>query len=259
MPHTPKLPYEHMRLNDPNLFHVEQKYFLQIHNNVKNIPLICISMSIFRKILSTSLMLTAMTLCVLPVHAKRKRPNRRHNITIGFQSGQDAFLNPSPSLQNRQTKTQYGVDHGLTIRKKLSPHFKIESGISYNQLPNPTTKDYSSNTNFNNCLKPYCLSLPTTLQYYFLPQKSKLRPYCGAGIQYNINISPNTISPFSGDSYPAHSQQNYQSGTKYISILFTQGVTYKINTKIQITQSFHFIPSAIKTFGLDLGLGFTIP
>ena len=56
--------------------------------------------------------------------------------------------------------------------------------------------------------------------------------------------------------------QNYipQPETKYITILFTQGVTFEVNTKIQVTQSFHFIPSNTNSvIGIDLGIGYKLP
>ena len=215
-------------------------------------------MSPVNKIFATALILSAINLCPNIAQGKTKHGNKKHNVTLGFQTGRDALLNPSPNLQNKQTKFQYGANHGLTLRKKTGSHFKIESGFTYNQLQPQNFKNNFSCNNFN-ALKPYTLSLPATLQYYFLPEKSTLHPYCGAGIQTNINISPNTISPFTGDTYPGTNHQTYQTGTKYISILFTQGVTYEINTKIQITQSFHFIPNATKTFGIDLGIGYTLP
>ena len=56
-------------------------------------------------------------------------------------------------------------------------------------------------------------------------------------------------------------QNNYpQADTKYITILFTQGVTFEVNTKIELTQSFHFIPTnTTNIIGIDLGIGYKIP
>jgi len=151
---------------------------------------------------------------------------------------------------------QYGINHNLVLRKAIKPHFKFETGVTYSQFQNQA---FIQKNKFNHTLKPYSLSLPATLQYFFLPEKCKLHPYCGAGLQYNINIRPNTISPFSGDASSATSAGS-ETGTKYISIVFTQGVTYEINTKIQVTQSFHFIPNNNnKILGIDLGVGYTIP
>ena len=51
-----------------------------------------------------------------------------------------------------------------------------------------------------------------------------------------------------------------QSDTKYITIVFTQGVTFEVNTKIEVSQSFHFIPENNNTvIGINLGVGYKIP
>jgi len=54
--------------------------------------------------------------------------------------------------------------------------------------------------------------------------------------------------------------RNSIKDTKYISILFTQGVIFEVSTKIQVNQSFHFIPeSNAKRIGIDLGVGYQLP
>ena len=147
------------------------------------------------------------------------------------------------------------TNNKIVLRKPINAHFKAEAGLSYSAFQNGSSTSFGSNNPLQKVSK---FSLPITLQYYFLPEKSKVRPYCGAGLQYNFNANGNAISPFNSDG---RNEYVPQTGNKYISIIFTQGITFEINTKIQVTQSFHFIPdnNNNKTFGIDLGIGFTLP
>jgi len=82
-----------------------------------------------------------------------------------------------------------------------------------------------------------------------------MHPFFGAGLQYNIKPFCQTAPIYNDGGY------NYspQAGTKCISILFTQGVTFEINTKIEIGESFHFIPNNNnRVIGIDLGIGYKI-
>ena len=207
----------------------------------------------------TFAMLSGLTIGGFYANGQSKvKQTKRHNVTIGFQSGKESAINSSPFYNSKQYKVRYGTNNRLLLRKRIKPHFSFETGLNYGLMPNQNNSN-TTTYKFNNGLKQGSLSMPATLQYFFLPEKCRLRPFCGAGLQYNLYINPNTISPFPvGDVAPATSDA--QTGTKYISILFTQGVTFEVNTKIQITQSFHFIPNNNnKMLGIDLGIGYTIP
>jgi len=150
------------------------------------------------------------------------------------------------------------------MRKALNAHIKMECGISYSVIQNASSFNINDRTVGNKYYaitqKAYNLALPVTVNYFFLPGHCCMHPYVGAGFQYNLNLTDgsNTISPFSGD-YRA-STVNQQTGTKYISIRFTEGITFQVNTKIQINQSFHFIPdNNNKVIGVDLGFGYQLP
>ena len=214
-------------------------------------------MSSLRKILTVCIVAPTMMLGSVSLFAQskatHKKPVKKHLplVTIGFQSGRELLFNSSPLIHSRQSKVHPAISSRLVLRKPINAHFKVETGLSYSaiQTPGSATVGYK---------KPYTLAVPVTLQYYFLPKQCRVQPYFGAGMQYNFNTPSNTISPFNGDITP--SVNNYQSGTKYISILFTQGMTFEINTKIEINESFHFIPNnGNKTIGLDLGIGYNIP
>jgi len=177
-------------------------------------------------------------------------------ITIGFQAGRELLFNSSPLIHSKQNKVHYGINKSLVLRKPLNSHFKLETGLNYASFQN----------NANNIIAPgklnnnqYIYSVPVTMQYYFLPAKCKFHPFCGAGLQGNFLDNKNATSTSIGmDVAP----QNYipQADTKYITILFTQGVTFEVNTKIELTQSFHFIPANNNSvIGIDLGIGYKIP
>jgi outer membrane protein W len=191
--------------------------------------------------------------------SKTLHPYTKHkHITLGFQSGRDLLFHSSPLLHSRQSKVHYAISSTLVLRKPLNNYFSIESGIKYSIVQNaagPINNAFCNN--YIGARKPYSVSIPVTIQYYFLPEKSRIRPYIGGGLQYNFNTNGNNITPFHADTRNDYTDQ---TGTKYISILFTQGITFEINTKIQINQSFHFVPGGTnKTIGIDLGIGFNLP
>ena len=219
-------------------------------------------MSAFNKILLTTSAICYLALvsaCVVYGQSKTIQPygKNKHKITLGFRTGRDVLFHTQPYTAGKNTPIRYAVSSTLVLTKPLNNHLKLESGLRYSVVQNtisPLVMNKSSNAV---CANPYSLTVPVTIQYYFLPEKSRVRPYLGSGLRYNFNTNQNNITPFYAD---AHTEYPDQTGTKYISILFTQGITFEINTKIQINQAFHFIPdNANKTFGIDIGIGFTIP
>jgi hypothetical protein len=180
-----------------------------------------------------------------------KKPQIKHAVTIGFQSGKSVLFE-TPTA-GKKAKARYFTNNSVNLNLAINKHFKAESGISYNTLP-------SQSYMINGLAKPSTLkysgvSVPFTLQYYPLQHHCRLQPYCGVGFQYNNNPFNTSLSAPADNS----SGENTQTGTKYISVIFAQGMTFEINTKIQITQSFHFIPEgAEKTIGFGFGIGYTI-
>ena len=179
-------------------------------------------------------------------------------ISVGFQTGRELLFNSTPLIHSKQSKVHYGISKSLVLRKALNSHFKIESGLSYTSIQS-ASKGLSLPGKLNN--SPYNYSVPVTIQYHFLPEKCKFHPFCGAGIQGNFFNNKNDFSTSPIGMDVATPQNNYpQADTKYITILFTQGVTFEVNTKIELTQSFHFIPTnTTNIIGIDLGIGYKIP
>jgi hypothetical protein len=211
-------------------------------------------MSGLRKILLLAIASSCLTTGSFVLYGQNqicKKSRIKHPVTIGFQSGKSFLF--GKSMPTKKFNGHYFSNNSININMTINKHFRAEGGISYNTTPNqsnitnelggkPSPFKYSS------------VSVPFTLQYYPLPHHCRLQPYCSVGFQYNNN--PANITSSAGDN---NANDNVQSGTKYISIIFAQGMTFEINTKIQITQSFHFIPeSADKFIGFGLGIGYTL-
>lgn len=172
--------------------------------------------------------------------------------TIGFRAGTSAWINPV----ERNNSTSYSVKNSMAITKPLSPHFRAEALVNLNIFQNQCCIDKILKGNPKEYLTSAKMTLPVTMQYFPLRAKHKVQPYIGAGVQYDPSASSITAQSNNND-YPATGAN--LTGTKYISIIFTQGVTYKVSTDIQLIQSFHFIPGNERQIGIDLGIGYTIP
>jgi outer membrane protein W len=213
---------------------------------------------IYASILALSLP-TSVSICgYAQSKAKNTSKAEKQPITIGFQTGRELLFNSSPLIHSKQSKVHYSISKSLVLRKALTPHFKIETGLKYTALEPAVTNPIIFPGKLNN--KPYGFSLPVTIQYYLLSDKYRLRPFCGAGFQCNFFESKNNQPSMQQGMDAMPQYYNPQNDTKYITILFTQGVTFEVNTKIEISQSFHFIPeNANNIIGIDLGIGFKIP
>ena len=212
------------------------------------------------KILSlASLLCLVFASVCLSAKTKVKQSKKRQPITIGFQTGRNSKFNSTTRHSSTKSKS-YLNDHRILFNKTINRHFKAETGIGYSLYQNGNQSSGLSRSNtqsFRQTNQPY---IPVSVQYFPLSEKTKFHPFCGVGLQFNPNLNANFTSPFNstGDNYPA--QANTMPGTKYISIIFTQGVTYEINTKIQITQSFHFLQNNNdNTLGIDVGVSFSLP
>ena len=194
-----------------------------------------------------------MFVCAQTTSIKEKHKNKT---TVGFRTGSGVLFSTTP-LHNKQGKLNYSINNSLVFSKPLSPHLKAEALLNFSILQNPCCIDKIFGNKPVEYLKSGKLLLPVTLQYYPIKRQNKLQPYLGAGMQYNFN--PYTNTQASDDAANAHPNNPGAAGTKYISIIFTQGITYEVSTRIQVTQSFHFIPEANKTIGIDIGIGYTIP
>jgi outer membrane protein W len=175
-------------------------------------------------------------------------------ITIGFRTAQSVLFHLYPqTAHNSKTRA---TSKTLFLSLPVCNHFKIEAGLTYNVLTPQFTR-------FNGMDKPGKfrglpgeLTIPLTVQYHFLKKKSKIHPYIGAGFQYRAKAYNLLSQPANADWVPNISQYKPND----VGLMFTEGIIYQINTKIQLNQSFHFIQSCCggKNIGLDLGISFTL-
>jgi OmpW family len=198
------------------------------------------------KIALSSSLLLALTICHSNAFAVNKKKSKAQPRTtmIGFRSGRDYLFNTTPSLHSKSAKMREAISNGVVFRKNIIPHIKAEA--QFNMDKPAVFPGFTNNLNKNK------FSLPLTIQYHPFCEKAKLSPYCGIGVQYNANP----------DAIPQSTEGTNQqvNGTKYINLVFTSGVTYEVNTKINITENIHFIPEASHpVFGIDLGIGCKLP
>ena len=194
------------------------------------------------------LLLVTLTGTVMQAQVYDNNWFRLKPVQIGFYRGVnllDVSRNGFGGDKKRLQSTK-----GLNIRMPFLPHFLIEAGacIEDDCCNEEAKKDQINNYNQS-------LSFPLSLQYYVLPQRCKVQPYFGVGTIFCSRFKNH--EPFLNENGMANIST---PGTKYISILFTQGITFEINTKINLTESLHFYNvDGVNTVGINLGVGFKIP
>ena len=177
-------------------------------------------------------------------HPKKKTMHLQKPF-IGFYRGAQ-LLDVSKGLRTKKFASD--INTGFVVRLPLVTHFKAEAGMSFsNILVYPTNK--------GNLVKgARSVAIPLTVQYYFLPKESRLQPYIGMGAMLNPNPKNSLLLMDDGSNYKPY------PGTQYISILFTQGVTFEVNTRIHLTESLHiFNVGGRAAIGLNFGIGFYLP
>ena len=202
----------------------------------------------------------ALTLCAIsPVlvngKTKSKKSNNKHGYVVGFQFGKE--LDQRSLWKTADSKQLYAQNttKSFFIWKNMGRHIELESGLRYTTTPESGYYPPQQRTFYQ---RRSVVSIPVTMDYFMLSDQSKIRPYCGVGFQCNSDQTKTNIAqPFNDGG--TQLTNNDQPGTRLISIIFTQGVTYEVNTRIQFTQSFHFLPQNNgPKFGLDIGIGFKI-
>ena len=183
------------------------------------------------------------------IHSKPSKP-----ITVGVETGKMLSFVPEPGFKSRSYNVYHSDNKSIFLRRSLGNHFKVQTGITCACTP----IRYVQARNVRLAATQYHMSLPVSIQYYFASPHSRLRPYCGAGVQYNCPAYLSSGNTTAADQ--AFQTTGLLPATQRISIVFTQGMVFEVNTKIQITQSIHVIPTiSDKAIGIDIGIGFTIP
>ena len=142
-------------------------------------------MSSFNKIVFLTLSVCYLALASVCVYGQNKNwhnssGKHKPNLTVGFRSGEDVLF---PT--HNYNKTHYAISSTLYLRKAITSNFFFETGLKYSVIQSGTNPFYKAlNNNYTTPKKPFSLSVPVTIQYYFLPEKSRIRPYIGGGMQY---------------------------------------------------------------------------
>ena len=176
-----------------------------------------------------------------------------HKITIGFERQVYSIYKPTTVTLSPKTKAAAQTCNTIILRMKLTSRFRMETGLSFTDIDrilNNNGKVACFNLN-----EPCKMSIPLNIQYQLLSERSRLRPYFGAGVQYNIgNSSTSTTTERDAINNPFLSNE-----VKYLNIIFTQGLIYDVTPDLQITQSIHILPeNGIKPIGINLGIGYRI-
>ncbi len=179
--------------------------------------------------------------------------NLEHKLTIGFERKVYSLYKPTTVDLSPRTKAAAHTCNTILLRMKLTSRFRMETGLSFKDIDrilNNNGKVACMNMN-----EPCKMSIPLTIQYQLLSERSRLRPYFSAGVQYNINNnSMSKITERDAINNPLLSNE-----VKYLNIIFTQGLIYDVTPDLQITQSIHILPeNGMKPIGINLGIGYRI-
>ncbi len=144
------------------------------------------------------------------------------------------------------------MSNGIVVRMPIVKHFKAEVSLDYAQMLN-----YGKHGDQVKTLPSRnapVISLPVSIQYYFLPKKCKVQPYAGLGTVIYSDVK-NSLSILDNGEI-----RTKPLSTKYISLFFTQGIIFEINPKIQLSESVNFMTeNGRNTIGVNFGIGFKIP
>lgn len=181
----------------------------------------------------------------------RHKPFLR-GVELGFYGRTElGFLNHKPArLQFKQPE--------MFIRLPLSRHWKAEVSINRQQF---FSGIQSSNADVQRvaAYNSECgVTMPASIQYYFLNPSSKVRPFVGMGgwlFATSRGGAMNCTNP--------ESRQGINSGYRgpnFISVFYTQGITIEVNTHLQITQSIHFYNQGdAGNVEMTVGIGYRLP
>ncbi|MBC7554984.1 MAG: hypothetical protein H7257_13520 [Taibaiella sp.] len=168
-----------------------------------------------------------------------------HPITLGFYHGVNLLDVSRNGFKQKQQM------NGIMVNVPLVNHIVAELRVAFSEA-NAAQLSCTSDAQ-SVCLKQ-AFNMPLSLQYYFMPQSCKIQPYFGMGAMlYSRFKNPEYAPADNSSKFPA-------AGNRYISIMFTQGATFEVNTKINITESLHFYKADGKdNVGFNIGIGFKLP
>lgn len=140
---------------------------------------------------------------------------------------------------------------GMLIRIPIITQFKVETGLKYSHILQATA---NNSTTVSNAMPTpnSTISVPITIQYYLNPG-NRIQSYLGIGTMLSMS-NVNSPALLGKEVAPA------TTGNKFISLMFTQGIIFEINTKINISEEIHILNTdGKKTMGFNVGVGFKVP
>ncbi|NDC42211.1 MAG: hypothetical protein EBZ77_11800 [Chitinophagia bacterium] len=199
-------------------------------------------------ILSVWLLLT--TTVVGSAYAKKcKHKPFIQGIELGFYGKSELGFSTHKPAQLRFTPPS------LFVRLPLYRRLKAEVCINREQF----FSQLNHNSNKNNLLQGlngYHVSVPVSIQYYFLNPSSRIRPFVGVGGW--LFATPNSGNPGANDEQ-ARINNGYR-GPNFISVFYTQGFTIEVNTHLQVTQSIHLYNlGSSNNVEMTFGIGYRLP
>jgi|GEM_PF-3850096 len=185
------------------------------------------------KKLLTTLLFSAICQISIAQEITLQKPKR-------FSTGIETLIMTSPNVISGTDLHEFGI--GLYGRYFLSKHIAIKGNVNFT---------FSENTfGYRTGLKQHGWDLPLMMEYHLSPGK-KIRPFFGIGFGFTNQQTQVTYD--NNAPYQSHFMENY--------IQISQGVTFDIGKKLQITQSlfYRYQPDAGRSaIGLSIGLGFKI-
>lgn len=185
------------------------------------------------------------------VAQKQKTPNYTNldqSFTIGYERQVVSLYTPRNVEISDKVKAAQKSFNTVFLRIKLTNRFRVQTGLSYKDIDRMLCN--SEKCSAFNMLSNYQMTVPLTIQYQMLDHQSRLHPYFGAGIQYNVN---------GHNSNEGRLEPALITRLQYLNIIFTQGLIYDVTPNLQITQSIHVIPqNGMKPIGINLGIGYRL-
>ncbi len=172
-----------------------------------------------------------------------------HGSFLGFSKGLSLFDIQKPGGRKKYATA---ITSGFMVNLPLVTRFRAEAGVSFSHV---LTYERAKQTSGPlSIMQPMAMSFPLTVQYYVLPKKCRVQPFVGAGILWHPTVVGNPTTLQNNEAFIAY------PGTKYISLLFTQGISFEVNPKIHLTETLHFINSSGgNNFGMSFGISFYLP
>lgn len=171
-----------------------------------------------------------------------------HSFTVGFERQIISLYTSITPAVSDKVKAAANDFNRIFLRIRLTNRFRIQTGLSYKDIDKMLCN--TGKCSAFNMLSNYQVTVPLTIQYQMLDHQSRIHPYFGAGVQYNLNAQNNSASTLD----PALATR-----LRYLNIIFTQGLIYDITPNLQITQSIHMVPqNGMKPVGVNLGIGYRL-